>query len=210
MVRQIKVFAGLLALLGAATGSAVAQDIDLATNGADVRWRGTAAGAAAGTYLDHGTMNADSRRDLIVGAPGRGSTAPGHVYIILGGPIPTAGEHSLSTADVVLTGATNGDGFGAAGAAANILNREGTNPRNLAIGAPDADGGRGMVYLYTTNFSGGESVPTSAAVFTVRGAPGDHLGTALASADRVFERRVQDSGCAGRSTRDGTGDGRSG
>ncbi|HEY2433338.1 MAG TPA: hypothetical protein VGI12_11755 [Vicinamibacterales bacterium] len=168
--------------------AAIAQDIDLATNGADVRWRGTTASALAGSYLDHGTMSSDDRRDLIIGAPGQtGSSTPGSVYILFGGPIPTAGEHPLDTANVVITGAANGDGFGAAVAAANVLNREGVNPRNLLVSAPNADGGRGVVYLFTTNYAGGERLTSSSAVFTVRGAPNDHLGAALASADLDFD-----------------------
>jgi hypothetical protein len=175
-------------LLIGAGRAATAQDIDLATNGAEVRWRGAAASASAGAYLDHGTMSSDSRRDLIIGAPGQpGSSMPGSVYIMFGGPVPTAGEHSLDTANVVITGLTNGDGFGTAVAAANILNAEGTNPRNLLVGAPNANGGRGAVYLFTTNYEGGERLTATAAVFTVRGAPNDRLGSALASADLDFD-----------------------
>src|SRR5204862_2428103 len=42
----------LLSFLAIASVPAIAQDLDLATNGADVRWRGVTAGAVAGTYLD--------------------------------------------------------------------------------------------------------------------------------------------------------------
>jgi hypothetical protein len=168
--------------------AAIAQDIDLATNGADVRWRGTAASALAGTYLDHGTMGSDTRRDLIIGSPGQvGASVPGSVYIIFGGPVPSAGEHSLDSANVVITGTANGDGFGTAVAAANVVNREGTNPRNLIVAAPNASGGRGVVYLFTTNYAGGERLTAGDAVFSVRGAVNDRLGSALATADLDFD-----------------------
>ena len=74
-----------------------AQDIFLATGGADLTWHGTATGAKAGIWMDIGAVSNDTRRDLIVGAPGTSGTS-GTVYVIFGGPDRT-GDRSLSLAD---------------------------------------------------------------------------------------------------------------
>ena len=78
-----------------------AQDIFLATGGADLTWHGTATGAKAGIWMDIGAVSNDTRRDLIVGAPGTSGTS-GTVYVIFGGPDCT-GDRSLSLADTVIT-----------------------------------------------------------------------------------------------------------
>lgn len=158
-----------------------AQTTDLANGGAEVIWTGTAASQHAGVFLDQGSVSAsDLRRDLIIGAPS--AIDVGKVFIIFGGPVPV-GTVSLTHANVVISGAVAGDGFGTVTANGNILNAEGSNNKTLVVAAPNAASGRGAVYVFATGFNGGESLTTSSAVFTVTGASGDHLGASLATAD---------------------------
>jgi hypothetical protein len=177
--RQI-VIAGLALGLALPT-LAKAQDINLATGGADPIWKGTQPNARAGFWLDLGDMNGDARRDLIATAPGTAAVA-GTVYVIFGGPEPT-GELSLANAGAIVSSSAAGNLFGFATAAGNIINTEGANPKNLAIGAPGALSGRGAVYLYVTGWGVGTTKTTADATLTVLGASGDQLGSALATGD---------------------------
>lgn len=178
-IRDAVVGAVLMAL---SNTPAIAQDTNLGAGGAEMVWRGEFAGARAGTWLDQGAVGSgDSRRDLIIGAPGDG-TMPGKVFVIFGGPVRT-GQLSLSQADAVLSGARNGDRFGAATAAGNIVDPDGSSRRAIVVGAPGASSGRGIVYLFPTGVAQGQSLTTASAVLTVTGAPGDRLGTSLATAD---------------------------
>ena len=159
-----------------------AQDISLAAGGADPIWKGTQPNMGAGFWLDQGAIGAsDSRRDLIVGAPGSASL-PGTVFVLFGGPEVT-GEILLSQAQVIITSSEAGNRFGASTAAGNILNLEGAIPRNLVIGAPGALGNRGAVYLLAAGFDAGTSTTEASATVRILGAPGDQLGTALATGD---------------------------
>jgi hypothetical protein len=158
-----------------------AQDIFLASGGADLTWKGTATGASAGVWMDIGSLSVDTRRDLIIGAPGTSGTS-GTVYVIIGGPSRT-GDLSLASADVVITSSAAGNRFGAATAVGNIRNAEDAPVKNLVVGAPGALANRGEVYVFTGGFGSGASLSTSNAVFKIQGAPGDQLGTALATGD---------------------------
>lgn len=174
----------LTALLGACFvwTPASAQDIDLAANGAQTIWRGTQSGAFAGESLDQGSLGGgDSRRDLVIGAPGSASIA-GKVYILFGGPLPT-GDRSLSTAHVTLNGAAAGDRFGYATATGDIRSPEGAAIKTLAVGAPGAMTNRGIVYLYSGGFLHGDVVATTSAVARIIGNTGDQLGSTLATGD---------------------------
>jgi hypothetical protein len=169
---------GLAVLLGA--GNATAQTISLNGN-SDETWRATQLGAHAGQHLDLGAVSVgDNRSDLIVGAPGS-PTVPGAVYVLFGGPV-RPGERSLAAADTVITG-TAGDSFGFSTAAGNVITPQTSLTRNLIVGAPDALGGRGAVYVFLGGFASGAHLTTANAVFTIVGQPGDHLGSALATAD---------------------------
>jgi hypothetical protein len=161
--------------------SASAQNIDLASGGADLIWRGTEPNAASGTTLDQGAVSSgDSRRDLIAGAPG-GPGVLGRVFVIYGGPVRT-GEISLAAADAVITGAVAGDRFGFSTAAGNVWNVEGSIPRALLVGAPNAGTG-GKVYLFKGGFGSAAALNTTNALLEIQGQPGDQLGSALATAD---------------------------
>jgi len=173
-----------LVVLGVAVSKAGAQSttIDLAAGGAEQTWRGVEPGARAGLWLDQGAVSgSDSRRDLIVGAPGDAGTV-GRVYILFGGPV-RSGDFTMATAEASIRGASAGDLFGRATAAGNILNLEGQFPRNLVVGAPGASGGRGVVYLFAGGFHEGTSLTTSNAVLTILGNTGDQIGSTLATAD---------------------------
>jgi len=169
------------AALLAAGVNADAQTISLNGN-SDQIWRGTQAGAAAGQWLDLGAVSVgDNRSDLIIGAPGT-AAIPGKVYVIFGGPVHT-GDISLSTAETIITGGANGDKFGFATAAGNVITPESSLTRNLVVGAPGAFGGKGAVYVYLGGFNTGARLNTTNATFTVIGRAGDQIGSALATAD---------------------------
>lgn len=172
-------------LVGSLTIGAIASaqpTIDLAGNEANPIWHGTQSGARAGAVLDHGAVGAgDSRRDLIIGSPG-GPGLAGAVYVLLGGPT-WSGDLQLSAASTVIQGAAAGDLFGSAVASGNVLNREGTNPKTLVVAAPGALSNRGIVYVFTTGFTGGDAYTASNATVRILGRAGERLGTSLATAD---------------------------
>ena len=171
-----------LALVLAFPNVSIGQDISLAAGGADPIWKGTQPNMGAGFWLDQGAVGAsDSRRDLIIGAPGTASL-PGTVFVLFGGPEVT-GEILLSQAQVIITSSEAGNRFGAATAAGNVLNLEGSIPRNLVIGAPGALANRGEVYLMAAGFEAATSTTAASATLRIIGAPGDQLGTALATGD---------------------------
>lgn len=181
MFSKLQCLAWTVAVLSAAP-PLFAQDSNLASGGAELIWNGTSARAHAGTWLDQGAVsNADARRDLIVGAPGAADVA-GKVYIVFGGPVRT-GTAALSSADTVISSTEAGNGFGTATASANVLNLEGTVPRAIVVGAPGALGGRGAVYVFAGGLVNGSTRAVADAVFTITGAPGDRLGSALALGD---------------------------
>ena len=161
--------------------AAQAQDIDLAQGGADPFWHGMAAGANAGRWLDQGPLSSgDNRKDLVIGAPGDAATA-GKVYIVFAGPVFT-GNLNLSSANVTISGPGAGDQFGVATAVGPILVNRTSMTSNLVVGAPGALSGRGAVYVFATPMNDG-TLTAANAVYTIVGAPGDHLGAALATAD---------------------------
>ena len=181
-MRSILRILGSLAVIAALAVAANAQTIDLSAGGANPVWQGVENGSRAGLWMDLGAVNTgDTRRDLLIGAPG-GPGLFGRVYVIFGGPDRT-GTPSLSSADTIITGSTVGDLFGTATAIGNITNVEGTPYPTLAVSAPGALGGRGAVYLFNTAFTSGTSLTPSSATVEILGAAGDQLGLALATAD---------------------------
>jgi hypothetical protein len=160
------------------------QDITLSSGGADQIWQGTQPGQNVGVWMDLGALSNDGRRDLIVGAPGTGSMT-GAVYVVFGGPDPTGTTVSLSKAQMVINGPAAGDRFGISTATGNIVSVEGAPQKDLAVGAPGVNGGAGAVYLFAagTGWTIGTHLTTADAVMSIIGAPGDQLGTALATGD---------------------------
>jgi hypothetical protein len=174
--------AASLVLIGA--GSAGAQNINLANGQASLTLSGADSGAYAGTWMDRGALNnSDGRRDLVIGAPG-GPGLSGHVYIMNGGPEPTGAQSlAIPPVNTIITGATTGDLFGYSGAIGNILNADGSEKKNLVVGAPLGSSGKGVAYLFNANFSGNSSITTSSAFLRIIGNTGDQLGSAFATAD---------------------------
>lgn len=145
-------------------------------------------GLGAGGILLPGDLNDDGYADLVLTSPGRdvSSTARdrGAVYILLGNSLGWSAR-TLATADVLLVGDGNGDGFGASLAAAGDVNGDGKN--DFVVGAPRSDDSAtdaGQAYVY---FGGtlplGESSAGPAASVRVRGdLSGDQLGSGVAGA----------------------------
>ena len=175
-VRRRWLTTGAAAAVVLTTTAAQAQTIiNLSAGGADKSYVG-AAGSRAGASLDQGAVGGtDSRRELIIGAPG-GTT--GRVYVLLGGPDHASGALD-SRAEIIITGPAS---FGAATAAGNVVTPEGTFPRDLVVAAPDANGLRGVVYVFD-GFLTNQQLTQANARLTITGAPGDRLGAALATAD---------------------------
>ena len=148
-IRRRQFYAAVTALVASCSVAvpAFAQSRDINVTSSDQVWEGAVPGAKAGTWLDLGAVSiGDDRRDLVIGAPG-GAGLRGTVHIIYGGPV-RSGTLSLNTSDALITGEVNGDLFGTSTAVGNILSLEGANPKNLVVGAPNALGGRGVVYLF--------------------------------------------------------------
>src|SRR5262245_29081380 len=184
--RRLSVFAAVWITALSLAPATFAQSRDINVLSADQIWEGVQSGSKAGAWLDQGALRArtfaqDHRRDLIIGAPG-GPGIVGQVHVIYGGPVRT-GTITLATADATITGAALGDLFGTSTAAGNIISVEGVEPKNLVVGAPGANGGKGVVYLFAGSFAQGQQLTTADAVMTIVGAPGDQLGAMLATAD---------------------------
>jgi hypothetical protein len=171
-------------LVLAATTASAQTPVFLSSSTNREVWRGESAGAGFGTYLDRGELSGDSRRDLIIGSP-TWNANQGRVYITFSGPV-LGGEIAASSAPVILTGAAAGHRFGTATAAGWITSREFDLPqlsRDLAVGAPNANGGAGAVYLFKRTLFVHGSYTTADAVLTINGQAGDRIGEALATGD---------------------------
>ena len=150
-----------------------------------------AGGLGSGTDLD-----GDGRADLVVAAPGDGTAGAGagavHVWFGAAGRFQSSVLDSGSC-DVVLLGASAGDGFGGALAAADI---DGDGDTDMLVGAPGTDQGAaldaGAVYAFFGPFAG-SGTPSSPLVRTAQqadrvwtaapGGAGDGYGSAIAAGD---------------------------
>ena len=173
------------ALLLTATVASAQTTVFLSSSTNREVWRGESTGAAFGTHLDRGDLSGDMRRDLIMGSPAWNGNQ-GRVYVTFSGPV-VGGEVAASSAPVILTGAAAGHLFGASTAAGWITTREFDVPqlsRDLVVGAPNANGGAGAVYVFKRDiFVHGARLTPADALLTINGQAGDRIGEALATGD---------------------------
>jgi hypothetical protein len=180
-----RTFVAIVVVLGANAAGAQ-ETVHLGNAAQREAWRGETAGSEAAVHLDRGDLSAaDTRRDLIVGAPGWGNHT-GRVYVLFSGPI-RGGEQSLAGAEVILSGGGAGDRFGQATAAGYVTSWELAVPRptrDLVVGAPGVNGNAGAVYVFLRGFTNGQRLGVDDALITIAGAPaGARLGASLATAD---------------------------
>ena len=145
---------------------------------------GAIAGGASGGELAHalaaGELDGATGADLAVGAPtetGVAGTAAGAVHIYSGGAEGIGAVPALS-----LAGGAAQARFGRAVA---VLDWNGDGQRDLAVGAPGADGGNGRVLIFLGPLGGGPAAPdvTVSVGATSVLLAGGALGTSLAVAD---------------------------
>lgn len=187
-----QLFAGWCVL----TSLAYAQTIDLASSPGRWMLDGAVAGARAGAWIVAGDLTGDFwTRELIVGSPDE-NAARGAARLFLRRP---SGSWTTASADVLLSGAVAGDRFGAAVDPGYVLQEEvevvrgnpvgATPPRDVVVGAPGANGGRGAVYVFASPFSAGQTRTPANAAYTILGAvAGDNLGAVIETADLNGDR----------------------
>ena len=128
-------------------------------SGADVTLTGEATFSFLGISLQTGDFNADGKDDLAVGASVYSSSI-GRAYLFYGGSIIT---ENASGADVILTGETNANRFGAA-LQTGDFNADGKD--DLAVGAWGYNSDQGRAYIFyggsmtSENASGADVIMT--------------------------------------------------
>jgi hypothetical protein len=155
-IGTVRVYRGSLAAVGAAPSATLT---------------GTSAGDAFGTALaSAGDVDGDGFTDLVVGAPGALGGA-GAAYVFHGSSAGLA-----LTAGTINAGA-DGDRAGATVAGAGDVNGDGY--ADVLVGAPNANGGSGLVRLYLGSAAGLQTAPAA----TLRGVDAmAHFGTSLSTA----------------------------
>lgn len=126
-----------------------------------------------GASVDAADLNGDGVTDLVAGAWGApAGAATGAVFVFYG---PLAGNVSAADADARLDGAANGD---LAGSAIALGDQSGDGTPDLAVGAPGAGSGAGLVSVVDAPFTSGALADL--AVATVAGtAGGEGAGSAV-------------------------------
>lgn len=145
----------------------------------DGQFGGQSAGELFGQALSGSDdLNEDGYADIVVGAPGfDGST--GKVYVFYGGEIVD------NIPDLVMTGETAGDQFGASLCIIDV-NMDGFG--DIVVGAPGYNGGNGKLYLYL----GDGSIDNQADWVYSSSNPGEGLGSSLNSAGFFNEDGFED------------------
>lgn len=154
---------------------------------ADYRWDGTAPGDQAGRAITQGDLDGDGVVELIIGAPGYSSNT-GMVAVIEGNALPADGA-TVAAASNTLFGLTAGEsaGFGLAYLESSGLYGE----TYLAVGAPNAGGTTGMVYLMTgTDALNARDV--GYAVAQIGGSGGYYIGRSISEGVDINGDGVED------------------
>lgn len=155
---------------------------------ADVVLNGDQAGQqlGAGGIAFPGDLNGDGLQDLLISSPGRDATSSardrGAVYVFLGNSLGWT-SRTLATADALITGDANLDGFGTTLAAVGDINGDGL--ADWAASAPrsdDSGSDAGQVYVTFGNaaYALGEAGAGASSSVKIRGdLAGDLLGSSL-------------------------------
>ena len=134
----------------------------------------------AGRAVASADLNGDGVPDLLIGADDAdsGGQDAGAVYMIAG-PISAGTSDLALLASRTYTGAEEGDAIGAALDAGDL---GGDGQANLIIGAPEAWGGAGAVYIARW-LAEGSLVEPDVTLGSIGGQPGEALGEALVLLD---------------------------
>jgi hypothetical protein len=167
------------------------QSVDLFATMANVEIYGATAGDRLGYAVAAADLNGDGRSDIIIGAPFAERATrvdSGKVYIIYGSAaLPATKDLSTSSANATIDGDASSDRIGMTLA---TLDWDGNGRKDLAIGAPYADGSTidgGVAYVVKAENIGAGFVINSIALnvqaLIVAANDNDHLAIALAGGD---------------------------
>jgi hypothetical protein len=138
---------------------------------------GVDAGDEIGMLIRSADVDGDGQQDLLLGAPGDGTSAEGALYVLYG---PVTSNQDISGFDARLRGALPGESLGASGVGlGDIL---GLGADALLLGAPDSSlgaAGAGIAYLALGPLSGDAGVSTVSAVLAYGEAAGDEAGRSV-------------------------------
>lgn len=178
----------------------ISADKSLAT--ADVKISGETANDQAGqSVASFSDLSGDGKPDLAIGVANNGSelNQAGAVYILFG---PVSEDKNLSQANVKILGESAGDNAGFSVANVGDVNNDGKE--DLAIGAPSANQGSGVVYVFFGPIGG--DVSLSDADVTLRGiGDSDQTGRFIAKIGDINDDQKDDLAISAPSSNNGKG-----